>query len=651
MSERRITSPLVPSCHAVSVSDGEEGLPVVALAGAPNVGKSTLFNALSGARHVAGNWPGTTVEVVRGLWRTRHDAGPDLALIDLPGTYSLDPDSPDEQLARTLLLEEPEEDRPAVVVVAVDAAHLSRSLYFVAQLREQPYRVVVALTMTDVARRRGVHVDTDALSRALGVPVVEVNPRQRAGTTALAVAVLRVLDGPVQSARPVATTAGDELEAADERFAWVLAAVDRAASHPPEPRRTWSDRVDRWAMSPVTGPVLFLATMFLVFQATTSLVAPLQDALGRLLSGPVADGLTTVLGWVGLEHTWVRGFMVDGLLAGVGMLLTFVPLMAVMFVLLAILEDSGYMARAAVVTSRAMRFIGLPAKAFLPLIVGYGCNVPAIMATRVLPDARQRVLTALLVPFTSCSARLTVYVLIGTTFFPAHAGLVVFAMYVVSIALVVLVGLLLRSTLWQRIGDTPLMLDLPAYQRPALSLLTQSTWVRLKDFLRTAGGIIVATVSVLWLLQAIPVHGDARFGDVPADDSLYAAAAQTAAPVFGPAGFGRWEVSSALVVGFVAKEAVISSWAQTYAATDGVSTPKQLSAELRSDVSHASGGHPSAAAWAFLVFLLAYTPCLATLTTQRREIGLRWTLFGLALQLTVAWSLAVAVFQVGRLLT
>lgn len=651
MTQQRRTGPLVPSCHAVSDVVAHDGVPVVALAGAPNVGKSTLFNALSGARHVVGNWPGTTVEVARGVWRTGRPARPELAVVDLPGTYSLDPDSPDEQLARELLLEEPDDERPDVVVVAADAAHLSRSLYFVAQLREHPYRIVLALTMSDVARRRGVRVDASALSRTLGIPVVVTNPRLRSGIEELADEVLRSLDGAVPEPRPVGTTTDDELAVADERFGWVLSAVEASTTRPSAPHRTWSDRVDRWVMSPVVGPLLFLATMFLVFQATTTLVAPLQDALGWLFAEPVSDSVTAVLGTLGLEHSWVQGLLVDGLVAGVGMVLTFVPLMAMMFLLLAVLEDSGYMARAAVVTSRVMGFIGLPAKAFLPLIVGFGCNVPAITATRVLPDARQRVLTALLVPFTSCSARLTVYVLISTTFFPDHAGLVVFGMYLLSILLVVVIGLLLRSTLWRTIGDTPLMLDLPAYQRPALALTAQSTWVRLKDFLRTAGGIIVATVSVLWLLQAVPVQGGADFGHVPPDDSLYAAAAKATAPVFAPAGFGQWEVSSALVVGFVAKEAVISSWAQTYASTDDASTPKQVSAALRADVTEASGGHPGPAAWAFLLFLLAYTPCLATLTTQRREIGLRWTLIGLALQLGVAWTLAVSVFQIGRVLT
>ena len=415
----------------------------------------------------------------------------------------------------------------------------------------------------------------------------------------------------------------------------------------------WSDRIDRWATSPVTGPLIFLAAMWAVFEVTTTVAAPLQDGLGRFFSGPVSSAAGGLIGAVGLGSTWVRGFVVDGLVAGVGMLLTFLPLMALMFLLLALLEDSGYLARAAVVTDRLMRALGLPGRAFLPLIIGFGCNVPAISATRVLPNARHRTLTALLVPFTSCSARLTVYVLVASTFFPHHAGSVVFGMYVLSVALVVAVGLLLRKTLWRTMGDEPLVLDLPPYQRPTARLTAAVTWMRLRGFLRTASGIIVATVSVVWVLQAVPVTAGHGFGHVPVQDSLYAATARQVSPAFQPAGFDSWRISSALFVGFVAKEAVISSWAQTYASSEPASphTPGRLGTELQADFRDASGGHTDVAALAFLAFLLAYTPCVATLAAQRREIGVRWTAMGVLMQLTTAWLLATAVFQVGRALT
>ena len=642
----------VPSCHGDGGGRGAAaGSAVVALAGAPNVGKSTLFNALTGARRTVGNWPGTTVEVGRGAWRLGGDR--EVTLVDLPGAYSLDPASPDEELTRALLVDVEPGEEPDLVIVAADAAHLSRSLYLVAQLRERQQRAVVALTMVDVAARRGVAVDAGALSAAVGVPVVVLDPRRRAGAPSLAEAAARALAAPPPRPRAVdAATADDDLALADDRFAWIAAAVAAGTARSGAERRTWSDRLDRWATSPVAGPLLFLAAMWAVFQVTTTVAAPLQNALDVFFSGPVTRGAQWLLDAGGLGTSWFAGLVLHGLIAGVGMLLTFLPLMALMFLLLAVLEDSGYMARAAVVTDRLMRTIGLPGRAFLPLVVGFGCNVPAISATRVLPNARHRVLTALLVPFTSCSARLTVYVLMASTFFPRHAGSVVFGMYVVSILLVIVVGFALRSTLWRAMGSDPLVLDLPPYQRPTLRLTLAVMWVRVKGFLRTASGIIVVTVSVVWLLQSVPVQGHHGFGRVPVQDSLYAATAEAIAPVFAPAGFGEWRTSSALMVGFVAKEAVISSWAQTYAASEpqDVNRPGQLGADLRGDFGHSSGGLPIPAVLAFMVFLLAYTPCVATLAAQKREIGLRWTVFGVAMQLSVAWLLAVAVFQVGRAL-
>jgi ferrous iron transport protein B len=716
----------------------------VALVGNPNVGKSTLFNAVTGARQHVGNWPGKTVHVATGTWRL---GGRAVEIVDLPGTYSLVPRSPDEELTRDLLVDRGLAGRPDVAVVVLDASNLARNLYLLAQVLEAGVPVVVALSMVDVAAARGIDVDVDALAAATGVPVVTVVPRQRRGCDDLAAVVSEVLaDQPGGVERP-AVDLGEPVEAAvasltaligvapavagrfagrwlalelltegpaaghidgvpgaeaigaalptlrqrmlaaaadehaaderaaeepddfleddfleddaetivaERRYAWVHGVVQVAVRRAGEDTVTWSDRIDSLLTSRWLGLPVFLLVMWGVFVATTKIAAPLQSGLQALLDGPVSGAVTGLLTRLGVSADgWVGGLVRNGLVAGVGQLLTFVPLMAIMFVLLALLEDSGYMARAAFVVDRFMRLIGLPGRAFLPLIVGFGCNVPAIAGTRILSDTRQRLLTSLLVPYVTCSARLTVYVLLANVFFGSAAGTAVFAMYVLSIALIILIGLGLRRTLFRGHSREPLVLELPAYRRPTLRVVGLQTWQKLAGFLKTAGGIIVVTVTAVWLLSSIPAHGGAGTpGKTPVEQSLFGATARAVAPVFVPAGYGDWHASAALTTGFVAKEAVVATFAQTYSAAEPADVHRagQLGPQLVGTFTHTSGGHTAVAVLAFMVFLLAYTPCMATVAAQRAEIGTRWTLVGMGIQLAVAWLLSVLVFQVGSLI-
>ncbi len=609
---------------------------VVALLGNPNVGKSTLFNAVTGARQRVVNAPGTTVEVARGTWRA---AGERLDVVDLPGTYSLVARSPDEQLAADTIAD----DGTALAVVVVDCTALGRGLLLTGQAARSGRAAVVALTMIDVASARGVVVDPERLSDELGVPVVPVDPRTGRGLADLG----RVVAAGVRSPRFVVGAPDDD----DALFDWVARVQDALDHRPAESHvRTRSDRIDALLLHPWIGVPVFLAAMWAMFELATAVAAPLMDWVDQAVNGWAADALRSVLPSSG-TFAWVQGLLVDGVLAGVGTVLSFAPLMGLMFVALALLEDSGYLARAAFVADRAMRAIGLDGRAVLPLVVGFGCNLPALAATRTLPHARQRLLTGLLVPFTSCTARLTVYILLASVFFPAHAGTAIFCMYVASIALVVLGGLALRRTLFRDVVREPFVLALPAYQRPRLSAILLSAWVRVRAFVVKAGRIIVATLTVVWVLMAVPVAGSSAFGDVPVEDSAYGRMAQGVAPVLAPAGFGSWQAAAALTTGFVAKEVVVGSFAQSFAVDepDDPAAPGDLGSRMRATFDETSGGHGAAAAAAFMVFVLAYSPCLATVAEQRRLFGWRWTAFAVGAGLVIAWVGAVLVFRLGVL--
>ena len=706
------------SCHGPASAPGRADTqtlptaPRILLVGGPNAGKSTLFNALTGARQRTTNAPGTTVELASGTWRTAAaGAGSTMApaveraIVDLPGTYSLMARSADEQvtadavreLAQTLGMSAPDPGRPeaGVAVVVLDATALPRSLYLLAQVAETGVPLVVALTMLDLTSTAtgsptaGIPSQTLAasLAAAIGVPVVPVDARNRAdgGLRRLAHAVDDVATHPMQVTGIAPPAPGvrngtmtsipdhaQELAHAETLFAWVEHVVEQVTTRlVPEgevdaraaitrPRRRFfsgrtfaggilSDRIDTVLLNPWAGIPVFMAVAWLLFELTTRFAAPLQDVIDRLVNGPVASGATAALGLLGLGDGWVQGLVVDGLLAGVGTVLTFVPVMAVMFAALGVLEDSGYLARAAFVADRVMRSLGLDGRALLPLIVGFGCNLPAFAATRTLPNARQRLLTGLLIPLTSCSARLTVYVLLAGAFFPHNAGTVIFAMYLTSVLLVLGGGLLLRRTAFRDVQAGPLILILPPYQRPRLRTLGMSVWIRVGAFVVGAGKIIVATMVVVWLLMALPATGQHAMGDVPVADSLYGRAASAIAPVLAPAGFGNDHAAAALMTGFVAKEVVVGSFAQSYAVAEPGDPGRAgtLGERLRESFDESSRGHGGAAALAFMLFVLAYTPCVAALAEQRRLFGWRPTASALGAQLLAAWALSVLVFQVG----
>lgn len=655
-----------------------ENVKRVVFVGNPNVGKSSMFNALLGARTRTMNAPGTTVSITCGQY---HYEKPKTAgnaqnwqFVDTPGTYSLAPMSPDEQVAVNALTGMSGMPVPDLAVVVLDATALSRSLYLLSMVVELGLPTVVALTMNDLAVRNGCGVDAERLSHLLdGMPVVAIDGRTGNGGKALADAIAASFEGtPVPhglTALPTATADADMKTAdglsvwaesrADARLDWTAGILRGLDMHAVD-HVTLSDRIDRVLLHPVIGVLVFLAVLFVVFQATTTLASPMQDWIDVTFRGWCADGLDLLLGLFGpsVSGGWLRSLLVDGLLDGVVTVLTFIPVMGIMFLLLSILEDSGYMARAAFVMDRAMRALGLDGRAFLPIIVGFGCNLPALAATRTLSDSRQRVLTGMLVPFAACSARLSVFLVLAHAFFPKYAGLVVFLMYVASVMVILLVGVLLRHTMFRGLEPEPLMLALPAYQCPRALQLARSVLLRLWGFIRGASVIIISMITALWLLQGIPVTanagGFAHVDDV--HDSAYGVLADAVAPVFAPAGFDDWHASAALITGFVAKEVVVGSMSQSYHADEPDDAASQQAGEgtlgqkLRASFDQSSYGHGKAAAIAFLLFTLAYTPCLATVAEMRRQFGTKVAARSVLLSLAVAYVIAIIAFQTLRLI-
>lgn len=655
-----------------------ENVKRVVFVGNPNVGKSSMFNALLGARTRTMNAPGTTVSITCGQYRyksSKTTKNPqNWQFVDTPGTYSLSPMSPDEQVAVDALTGASGMPVPDLAVVVLDATALSRSLYLLSMVVELGLPTVVALTMNDLAVRNGCGVDAERLSHLLdGMPVVAIDGRTGNGGKALADAIAASFEGtPVPhglTALPTATADADMKTAdglsvwaesrADARLDWTAGILRGLDMHAVD-HVTLSDRIDRVLLHPVIGVLVFLAVLFVVFQATTTLASPMQDWIDVTFRGWCADGLDLLLGLFGpsVSGGWLRSLLVDGLLDGVVTVLTFIPVMGIMFLLLSILEDSGYMARAAFVMDRAMRALGLDGRAFLPIIVGFGCNLPALAATRTLSDSRQRVLTGMLVPFAACSARLSVFLVLAHAFFPKYAGLVVFLMYVASVMVILLVGVLLRHTMFRGLEPEPLMLALPAYQCPRALQLARSVLLRLWGFIRGASVIIISMITALWLLQGIPVTanagGFAHVDDV--HDSAYGVLADAVAPVFAPAGFDDWHASAALITGFVAKEVVVGSMSQSYHADEPDDAASQQAGEgtlgqkLRASFDQSSHGHGKAAAIAFLLFTLTYTPCLATVAEMRRQFGTKVAARSVLLSLAVAYVIAIIAFQTLRLI-
>lgn len=610
----------------------------VALLGSPNSGKTTLFNALTGLRARVGNYPGVTVE------RREGDAeigGRRVVLIDLPGTYSLDPISPDEAIvARVLAGGVPGVDPPDALVVTADACSLPRSLLFVGQVLRLGLPACLAVTMSDELHARGGRLDEAALSAALGVPVVPV-----VGHRGLGLESLRGLIGrPETWSRPVLPPPAG----AADRAGWADSVAARALAQPPGPERRTA-RVDRVVLHPVLGTLLFAAIMVTFFQLIFAWAQPAMNAIDAGI-GAAQAGLRALLP-AGLA----RDFLTDGLLAGVGSVVVFLPQILILFTVLYLLEDVGYMARAAFVVDRVMGRIGLEGRAFVALLSSYACAVPGIMATRTIPSPRSRLVTILVAPLMTCSARLPVYALLIGAFVPARAvlgpiglqGLVLLGLYLLgALAAVVVAGVLKRTLL--RGEGLPFYLELPPYRPPPLRLLAHQVWGAASAFLRRAGTIILAASVVLWVLLAFP-RSEPPAG-LPAsaasrwqvEQSFAGRIGHAIEPAIAPLGFD-WKIGVGLVASLAAREVIVATLAQIYAHSE--EDEGGLRAALRADRDPRSGAplFTPATVAALLVFFVFALQCMSTLAVMRRETNSwRWPAFAFGYLLALAYGASFA---------
>lgn len=481
---------------------------------------------------------------------------------------------------------------------------------------------------------------------------------------------------------------------ADRRYSWIHSLIEQALIKTQSDPLTTSDKIDRIVTHRYLGLPIFLIAMWIVFKLTAEVSAPYLDWIDYVLSGPVSNWITGLLSLVGLAGTWLESLLLGGVVAGVGGVLVFVPVLMMLYLALAVLEDSGYMARAAFVMDTLMSRIGLHGKSFLPLMVGFGCSVPAIYATRTLENEKDRILTALLVPFMSCGARLPVYVLFAAIFFPRYGGLVVFSLYLLGIVTAILIGIILKRTLFQDEEQSAFIMELPPYRLPAVKSVWLHMWQRTRAFLQSAWTVILAVSVGIWLLMAIPVGGGGSFADTELDESLFATVSGVIAPVLEPLGFGNWQSSGALLSGFVAKEVVVSTLAQVYGVdesaneTDPATTiledvvnivtsfvqatvdtikslplivginlfaeeedapPSSLMLAIEDGFEEASGGYGALAALSFMVFVLIYTPCMVAASAEKHELGARWMWVSIIGQLLLAWGMAFLIFQGGKI--
>ncbi|NLG92869.1 MAG: ferrous iron transport protein B [Clostridiales bacterium] len=599
---------------------------VVALVGNPNCGKTTLFNALTGSTATVGNWPGVTVEKKSGTVRYRNET---LEIVDLPGIYSLVPYSPEEAIAGNFL-----KKKPDLIINIVDASNLERNLYLTTQLMELHIPMVIALNMMDVVKRRGDFIDCALLSKLLKIETIPVAASKGEGLSEL----LRAASGAVKKPavyptikKPVGSH-DVETALADARYQFIGELTQKAVKKHSASQKSISEKIDAVATNRYLAiPVfllLILAVFYITFGPVGSFLVRCVDAFLTGWLSPLTNSALTAIG----ASAGVRSLILDGILAGLGAVLKFLPQILLLFLLLSLLEDSGYMARAAFIMDAPMRKIGLSGRAFVPLLMGFGCTVPAVMGTRILENEKDRRLTILILPFMSCSAKMPVYSLFISSFFAGHRPIAMLLIYFSGMVMGLLSALLFKNSILK--GEpAPFVMELPDYRFPTAQTVWLQVERRIRDFLQKAGTTIFIATVVIWLLQRFTV--DLRMTS-DSSCSILAEVGRRIAPLFALCGFGDWKSAVSLLAGLISKESVISTMSVLY--------PGKLEIALQSNFTPLS-------ACSFLIFVLFYTPCVTALAAVRRESGsLRWMALSAAYQFAAAWYLSAMFYQCALLI-
>ena len=584
----------------------------VALLGNPNVGKTTLYNALTGSNQYVGNWPGVTVDKKEGF------LSKDIKIVDLPGIYAMDTFSNEEKVSKKFL----EEENVDLILNIVDASNLNRNLYLTTQLKQFNIPIILALNMIDVSESKGIVIDYKKLSEELNVEVIPIVAGKNEGIDKIEDRLKKGdFDESIDSKNYNFSSEKDAYEFIEKVLSISITKQEKKEA-------TVTEKMDKWVLHPVFAYPIFILLMALMFELTFSWVGqPLSDLMDGFLNDVLILNAENLL----LNSSpWFKSLIVDGIISGVGGIIVLLPIILVLFICITILEDSGYMARVAFMMDKLMRKMGLSGKAFIPMIIGFGCTVPAIMTARTLESEKDRKLTALLVPFMSCNARLPVYTVFAAVFFTSHRGLVVSSLYLLGIIVAFLLGILFKHTYFKK-DEEPFMIEIPEYKMPKLSSIYKQTKDKAMSFLNKAATLIFAMSVVIWFLSNFNMHGMVN----EVNDSILASIGSVIAPAFAPLGFGNWQSAVSLLSGLLAKESVLASMQVIFAGDLSVILPAHFT-EL--------------SAYAFLVFILLYTPCISVIGTMKKEYGTKLTLFSVFFQLIIAWIAAFLVFNIGSLI-